>query len=93
MKIKSLKIIAKTENGIKAIKSHIDTTKTKEMHMARLLGYKQQVISLEPFTLLVTLNWQLQRLIKQEDLTRKIKEAMKQNKAKYNQDYIIVVEE
>lgn len=91
--MKSLKIITKTDAGVKALKTHLETTKKGELRAARVLGYKQEVISLGPFTLMLSLNWQLQRLIEKDHLTMVINKALENNGAKEGIDYVIEVEE
>ena len=89
----NLKIIAKTEEGKKAINQHISESHKQKLHvkiMFKQMGYHQELINTDPLTLEITLkNKRLGGMIKKEHFVREITEALKLNGAIMDIDYSI----
>ena len=91
--IKMIKIIAKTEKGIDAIKQHIaEHLKMNRLKRAAVKrrGYNQEVTCETPFTLSI---WSTPgkpfSIVKPKHTRDEIKETLLLNGAKINQDYIM----
>jgi len=80
-----IRIIAVTDKGAKAIKQHYDeSTKEKRSHriMFKALGWKQTVISENPYTLELELtNRRLRAVVQDKHIISVIKETLKENGA------------
>lgn len=89
--MKEIKVIAKTFKGRVAIEQHVHesiTTKKKDKLMFRLMGYRQEVIKTEPYTLLIQLkNKVYQNLVKCKDVENLINDTLNKNGAKKDRDY------
>jgi len=95
--MKSIKIITKSDKGKLALEHHIaETTKLKKRTKLafKMLGYTQEVTNMEPYTVEITLtNKYFQHLVKASDVLAKVSEAMGENGALLERDYIYEVVE
>jgi len=93
--MKEIKIITTTKAGEKALKQHYEESlKLKGVHKIkwRAMGYKQEVISIKPYTMLISItNKYFQTVLNPIDFKKQIKKALKENGATNNKDYDIKV--
>lgn len=95
--MKSVKITARTENGKIAIERALHEgikQDRRSRFLFKMLGYTQEIISREPFIVMVSLTKKVyQQIIKAQDIANKIQEALTENDAKKDTDYLIEVTE
>lgn len=91
--MKSVKIIAVNNKGKMALEHHVfESLKASKKNklMFKMLGYSQEVISDNPYTLELSLRQKtFQVLVKCEDICKKIEEALNENGAIRGRDYIL----
>jgi len=91
--MKELKIQSITSKGEAALKQHWEESKKiKLLHKFtfKKLGYKQELLSENPFIILLSItNPYFQVILKEQDMINKVKEGLKEFGAKIKTDYFI----
>lgn len=88
----SLNIIARTEIGTTALKKHVEESmKMNRLKKAMLkkMGFMQEVMSTNPYTLYVYMGGHLGNMTKEKHFIEEIAEALAENGAKLDRDYNI----